>query len=488
MVASVLIAALKNKNKNNEVIIMFKNNMTLLFKKVLKIFVITVFLSLGANSCFAWFWSPQPVDPIIEVKATGWPIFDVYNIRNAIEEAENSSGTPIIRLKGKFKLGNCQLRLVGCFIIKNRVIIEGVGDPTVTPQDESSLTIVEGGGTFPFTILQTGEGSVIVRNLWFRGQKLGSLGVFNLDDTVEVLNNRFTDISPVFVGFDLRLAFGLGGIATPNFIPPNVLDNTVGGVFRAVGNYINLDERQYSGPHYFEFGDDNGIAAAACNADLVEISNNTIISRGEAIEIEGCKANDKAVFLVENNTISMDAIESILGLVVSNDTIGQSAGGHPAAIKLSGSNAAFSSIKGNNITTTGNSAGVCIMISNVNPNSSGHIENNYCEMEGQFSGIQVGWIGSAFLYEPAGAVNLNIENNYFSGRSVVGIDFLNLQTNIFPTEDLVNKSTGNRVLNNDFSDLTTDIADVIFDSLTLDNQYSVNSDVIDFGDNNIMSP
>jgi hypothetical protein len=61
--------------------------------------------------------------------------------------------------------------------------VEGIGDPT-GPVVIAAQTVLQGGGAVPVEIRQESGGEVIVRNISFRGARVGVMTITNIDDTV----------------------------------------------------------------------------------------------------------------------------------------------------------------------------------------------------------------------------------------------------------------------------------------------------------------
>ena len=412
--------------------------------------------------------------PSIQVSGTGVPILDRRRIQQAIIAGE-ATGRCVLLL-GQFNVGFC----VYCLQITRPVTLMGQADPTGPSPNPRALTVVRAtGGVGLLAVNETpaaGSGLVRVSNIWWRGASLGALAIQNFyRGTLQLDHNRITDVSE-----RLRFRFGIVGAG---LLPGS---HVLRGSLAIQDNYVDTTTNP------FLPGDDNGIAVVVTTFDTIDISHNTVITKGESIEIEGNTGGSS--YNVSDNIVSSSSrFDSAFANIV--DTVGYPGlhGGHPAAVKLAGNDVGRVTIDNNVITSGGGSSTmVCIMSYMADPSESVHttrftdISGNRCTMSGIFGGLLAGWSGERPFFPQGSLDNAIIRNNTFVGTASFGITMMDFNVPLAPANDLVNTSNGNVFAGNDFSSFTPSVASLYFGASTHDNVFTGNPHgaVINLGTNN----
>jgi hypothetical protein len=373
-------------------------------------------------------------------------------------------------LKGNFNFGDC----ASCIEIAGPVTIEGEGNPSGQAlPDPSLVTTIDSGAIAPFVINDESEkgGTIRIERLWFRSSQLIAVNVSKLNSQLDFEQNRFTGIT----GQD-TLRFAIGGAA----IGP--LAGNLKGSLRVVDNHI--DTRAIT----FDLGDDNGIAFAMCEFERAEVLDNRIYTRGEGVEFEGCH-NSKSTIEIVGNDLITDATKSTLAPLSVALGI-QGVGGHPAVLKVVGTEAKSVLIADNEVQLTGEPTAICIMPGLVNRKGSMSIQNNHCKMDGQFAAVLAGWAGAPIFFPPFYLQNSVVEDNVFEGSGQFGVAFADFDWIPNSGGDEVNKGNRNLFQNNSFDNFTADQAALYFGPTTFKNEYigNPNGIVIDLGKRNQVVP
>ncbi len=369
-------------------------------------------------------------------------------------------------LRGQFDFSDCR----SCIVVNGPVMIEGVGDPSGAAQpDPRSVTVINSNTLAPFVIQDesSGEGTIRIERLWFASAMPIALQVAKLNGTLEVVQNRFTGI----IG-ELTLRFAVGGTA---------LGSNAGnlkGHFRAFENHI--DTRGVP----FDIGDDNGFAFAQCDFESIEIRQNRIYTRGEGVEVEGC-TNPAAVIEIVGNEFITDATVSNLAPLTTPSRL-PGVGGHPAVLKVIASEAASVHIADNDVTLRGWPTAICIMPGLSNKKGTMLIENNHCDMDGQFAALLAGWAGFPLFFPPFYLQNSVVRGNLFEGTAQNGVVFSDFSFDPNSNFDEVNLGNGNLFEDNDMTGLQIDGVGLFFDERTKKNQFigDPNGPVVDLGKKN----
>jgi hypothetical protein len=448
-------------------------------------FIMVILLVLGA----AFVASPaadasRAGRDTIDVRATNDPAKNQSNIQRAIEKGQRTGKT--VKLSGQFDLGLCFF----CIRITAPVSIVGQADPTGPNPDPSQMTVLTSVGLGPIIIAQ-GPGSpagvTSIQDLWVRGGGLAAIGVVNHDNDglVRLARNRVTDLAP-FGGFRFGLAGGIE-IYLRNLLPGVDTEGNVvlRGHFLAENNYVDT-----IGVPMVLGIDDNAIATGKNNYDTITYRNNTMISIGESSEVEYNSGGSSIV--IEDNTIKSLSFEPLQSFLATRAVglPGIVRAGHPDGINMKGVDTSSVVIRNNDIETRGRRTGLCIMAwhsetSTVGPRSV-LIENNRCNMDGQFTGIMVGWSGEDPFFPPGTLDNAVIRDNEISGNSMFGIAFPDFVVPIAPRNNLTNTATGNVMVDNDLTGLQTTTAALYFGPSTSNNSFvgAFNGGVLDEGTGN----
>ncbi|MGB5812692.1 MAG: hypothetical protein WBG86_19315, partial [Polyangiales bacterium] len=423
---------------------------------------------------------------------------NVQNIQGALDEGV-LLGNGRVRLVGEFDLGGGYCN--GCIRIRGPVIVQGTGDPSgdATPK-KRDVTIINAGNPdeknislTPFTIdwdIDYFDTPLIVEKLWFNGGFPSAIIMEQTRGTVKLLNNRVTGLSQIGEVSDnpdalFPFRFGMAGAG---FGP---LSGQFHGKFHAVGNYIHNPIRNFSQ------GDDNGVAISATNFDFVEISHNTLITRGEAVEIENNIAPGGRIEVIGNKIRTNAAISNFAKwtFMPPPETgwpypTGES-GGHPACIKVTGGDVAQLIVEDNDVETSNYPSVVCIMVGLSNDDSRTVIRNNRCSMDGSFAGILAGWAGEIPFFPPFFLHNALVEKNVFEGTPRFGIIFTDWTFDGPGPNDanaLINTGNHNLFRWNDMSRLHATDASLVFWDHTSENVFfgNPNGTVINTGTNNVI--
>ena len=172
-------------------------------------------------------------------------------------------------------------------------------------------------------------------------------------------------------------------------------------------------------------------------------------------------------------------------------------GGHPAAIKPVGTQAATIVIRNNTIDGRAAAASaVCIMVgTNLNTQSSTVVSGNTCWQSGQFSAFMGGWAGTPLFFAPFWLNDALVFGNTFSGSSFLGFAFLNftyaspLPNVVDVQSDSFNRARGNIIAQNDLSSWFSTEADISLGPLTSGNVFrgAFSGIVTDLGTLNVVS-
>jgi hypothetical protein len=415
--------------------------------------------------------------PSIKVQGTGIPILDQRGIQQAITLGE-STGQCVLLL-GHFNLGFCVL----CISITGPVTVTGEADPTGPSPNPASQTVVRATGGLGS--LQVNEppdappGLVRVSNIWWRGMKLVALTLRNFyRGTILIDHNRITNISP-------RLHFRVGIAGTPLIIPGS---HVLTGNLIVRDNYVNTTATPFPVQ-----GDDNGIALQGTTFNTVDWSHNTVITKGESLELEGTVG--QSVNIDDNTVVTDFRANSVVSRVVNTVGYPKLHGGHPAALKFAGNDVANFSITNNDITVEGGSnTSVCIMQYMGNPSTSVHpqrttqISGNRCTMQGIFAGLLGGWAGELPFFPQGTLDNAVVTDNTFSGTADFGLTMMDFTVPLAPENNLANTSHGDLFAGNDLSAFTpiNGGASLYFGPSTHDNTFTGNphGPVVNLGTNN----
>ena len=249
------------------------------------------------------------------------------------------------------------------------------------------------------------------------------------------------------------------------------------------GNYIDSTGTP------FVSGDDNAIAFVKTHFDSVEYVDNTAITHGESLELEGAVASRVDI---TGNTISTSRLtDSTLARIVTTVGYPRLHGGHPASIKMAGNDVRTMSIRDNDVVTGGGtSTAVCIMqyepVASVYPTRSTSITGNRCRMSHIFAGLLAGWAGTPGFFEPGILQNATVADNSFTGSASFGIAALDFRVRLAPAQDLVNTSNHNVFRGNDLSGFTPGQASLYLGPSTHDNTFhgDPHGPVVNRGTNN----
>jgi hypothetical protein len=375
----------------------------------------------------------------IKVRGTGVPAVDRRHLQEAIKIGE-SSGQCVLLL-GHFNVGFCVL----CIKITGPVTLTGEADPTGPSPNPAGQTVLRAtGGLGSLAVNEPPDapaGLVRVSDIWLTGNTLIGLAIINFyRGTLLIDHNRVTDIRE-----RARFRFGIGG-STDVFPPSHVLT----GNLIARDNYVNTTGRP------FVPGDDNGIAIQGTTFDTIDYSHNTIITKGESLEIEN--STDRTVRVDGNTVVTQSRVNSAFAKVVNTVGYPKLHGGHPAALKFAGNDVANFSITNNNITAGGGSNTiVCIMQYMRDPGTSVHqhrftlISGNRCAMHRIFAGLLGGWAGERPFFPQGTLDDAVVAHNTFSGTADFGITMMDFTVPAAPSNNLVNTSNADVFTGNDLS-------------------------------------
>ena len=414
---------------------------------------------------------PYTVCPILVVGQND-PRKDPQAVRAAVNlGVERGGDRGRVVLEGVFDFGDC----ASCIEINGPVLIEGTSDPS-GPAPIASATTISSSARAPFVIADDsdGTGTIRIERLWFDRSDLIAIEVERLAGGLELENNRFTGITGAS-GDRGTLRFAVGGAS------PGLREGSLRGWFRAVDNHI--DTRDVS----FKIGDDNGFAFAKCEFDRIEIRDNRIYTRGEGVEVEGCSNAAAVIEVVGNELITDAAISNLAPLTKSPGLVG--IGGHPAVLKVIGSEASQVLIADNDVTLSGWHTAICIMPGLTNRAGTMQIRNNYCQMSGQFAALLAGWAGTPGFFPPFYLQNSVVENNVFEGTAQYGVAFADFAFLPARVADEVNRGNNNLFQGNSFLGLETSQAALYFGPRTRENVFigDPNGRVIDRGRRNQIS-
>lgn len=395
----------------------------------------------------------QASNEAILVSGQNDPVLDIPALQQAFEQAAPGD---VVELQGTFDLTGCQ----GGLVVDKGITIRGTVDPNATP--DASAQLINCGPALRVAITSTTAATLTVQQLWFREQTAVSILITGSTSSILIADNRFTDNAPAVspIGWGLRFAVASS----------NLLSGTVAGLVTLEDNVVDWGGAPANAT--FE-GDDNGFAFAATDLDII-IRNNEINTLGEGIEIEGGFGAD-AHYLVEGNRLTTLVPPSPLGLVDSPaNSLGEgSLGGHPAVIKLQANEGTFE-IRNNVVSMSGEGGGVCMMATSLNPaalagESVNVIDGNRCEMTGQLAGILGGWGAQAPFFTDASMHGTVVSRNVFTGSADFGIALVDRDLTAF-SGLVINSGHANLFDSNDFSEITTAVADVAFDQETYGNR------------------
>jgi hypothetical protein len=416
--------------------------------------------------------------PSIKVHGTGVPAMDRRHIQEAITLGETSG--QCVLLLGHFNVGFCVL----CLKITGPVTLTGEADPTGPSPKPSRLTVIRAtGGLGSLAVNEpptARAGLVRVSDLWLRGSTLIGLSIVNFyRGTLLIDHNRVTDVRERG-----RFRFGIGG--SPDIFPGS---NVLAGNYIVRDNYVDTTGRP------FLPGDDNGIALQGATFTTIDFSHNTVITKGESLEIEASTA--RTVRIDGNTVVTRSRVNSKFALIVNTVGYPRLHGGHPAALKLAANDVADFSITNNDITVGGGSnTSICIMQYMIAPNLSVHrhrttlISGNHCTMTRIFAGLLAGWAGELPFFAQGSLDNAVINRNTFSGTADFGITMMDFTVPAAPANNLVNTSNGDAFTNNDLSAFTSikGGADLYFGPSTHDNTFigELNGPVVNLGKHNVI--
>ncbi len=414
---------------------------------------------------------PDQSVPVTTVVGQNDPLTD-YDLLNDALQAAAPDDT--VTLEGTFDLSQCPTPIT----LDKKLTLTAAADPNADPAQAAQL--VGCGPVFNIDLNVSGDASLVIEKLWFRDQIGQSIMIERSLSPLEILNNRFTGVVPLSIsGSSIRFAV----IAAP--VGPKSVESTIA---------LQENTIDWSGvPQNDTFvGDDNGFALAGTDASLI-IQDNTVITLGEGIEIEGNTGQDN-VYLVQGNDVQTMVVPSASGESegVPGSVAEGKAGGHPAAVKLHSNEGSFT-ISQNMISLSGLSNGVCIMATTrndqaLNGDRVNIIEENQCMMTGQLAGILGAWGRTEILFPAASLSGALVTDNQFSGSGALGIAMIDRSAVAGGVGAVTNDGHDNVFTKNDFSGFVADTADIGFDSQTVDNTVYPNrgDEVIDLGANQIV--
>ena len=398
----------------------------------------------------------------------------------AIDNAE-ANGHGCVLLSGHFNLGVC----FTCLTVTGPVTIAGQADPTSTNPNPRRLTVV--GATGGLGLLNVDEpenarsGVIEIRDIWWRGSTSSALKISNFyRGSIEIISNRITNISP-FLG----QRFPIYGTAV---VPGKTVR---GDTLDVEGNYIDVGIYVPIG-----LGDDNPISFLGCYFNTVNITGNTLLSRGET-EYE---LTSGSVLNISNNTIVETKHLETAGILKLIQTVGYPGlhGGLPTALALRDDDFTDITVRNNDITSVGGAPSTdCMLLEfplhSVHPSRSAIITGNRCDMQGGFAAMQLGWIGLQVAnFNPGIFDNAVVNNNTFVGTASFGIAALDLRILVprLAKNSLINTSNNNVFANNDLSHFTASKASLYLGPETYNNTFIGNPHglVVDKGTGNRIIP
>ena len=410
----------------------------------------------------------------VRVRATRSPFLNRRHIQEGIVTAEGRRNGCVL-LMGQFNLGVCVL----CLTVTRPVTVSGEADPTGSSSDRRGVTVVSTtGGAGSLVVNESANaalGVVQIRDIWWKGSSIVGLLTENFyRGTLEFTQNRVTGVRPRG-----RIRVGIG--AARVFPGTEVLR----GSLVVQDNSINIAGT----PPVL---DDNGIALVGTQFNTVDVSRNTVITRGASVQIEGGLGSSYNV--ADNTLVTLDGESSPVAQAVVTVGYPRLHGGVPATLKLAGNDVADLTVLNNSIVTGGGSRNlVCINDFQVPP-SRFHpirlteISGNRCTMSGIFAGLLGGWAGNLSLWRPGTLDDAVVSNNTFVGTAAFGIAMLDFKVPLAPDNNLVNTSHRDVFRHNDFSAFTAGKATLYFGPSTHDNIFvgALRGTVVNLGRHNVI--
>ena len=411
----------------------------------------------------------------VKVRATGIPILDKRNVQEAIATAEGRRNGCAL-LIGHFNLGFC----VFCLRVTRPVTVSGQADPTGSSPNRKGVTVMSTtGGAGSLAVNEPPDvpaGVVQIRDIWWNlSYRYGPTVLNSYRGTVEFIQNRITNLRDPG---PIRGAIGAG-----NGVPgTEVLE----GSLVVQDNYINLTALPGQPLN------DNGIGLAGVHFTSIDISHNTIITKGDSIEIEGSVGT--SYNLSDNTLVTKYAEVSPLTKPVVTVGYPRLHGGDPNTIKLAGNDVAITTVLDNDVTAGGGSpTTVCIMDFQVAP-SRFHpirlteIARNRCTMSGIFAGLLGGWAGTLPVWGPGTLDDAVVTDNIFTGTAAFGIAMLDFKVPLLPVNNLVNTSHGDVFRDNNFSTFTASKAALYLGPSTHNNLFvgSLRGTIVNLGRDNVI--
>jgi len=430
----------------------------------------------AASAAPAWHNGGCGQLPTVRVQATGIPVQDRSDLQLAVDTAQAEHGCAL--LIGHFNLGKCLL----CVRITAPVTVSGLVDPNQDPNSSNNTVVSTTGGEGSFLVNEPSTapaGTIEFTDIWIsRVTTFGFLMANVYNGNVKFLDNRVTNIR----GGVFRV--GIGGSGEIPIVAP--LQRSMTGQFIAEGNYINTLAVPFP-----TGGDDNGIAFQGTRFTTMNFLNNTVITRGESLEIE--KSVGQTYRIIGNTVVSRYRRNSPFAEAVVTVGYPRLHGGHPAALKLAGNDVANFYILDNNITAGGGSNTlICIMQfmseTSIHRHRFNVISGNHCTTKGIFADLLGGWSGER-PYFPQGTLDdAVVTDNTFSGTADFGITMMDFRVPAAPSNNLVNTSHGDLLACNNLSDFTAikGGANLYFGPSTYDNTFIGNphGPVVNLGTNN----
>lgn len=414
----------------------------------------------------------------VTVRGTGIPAVDKRNLQRAINAAQAEQGCAL--LIGHFNLGICVL----CVQITGPVTVSGQADPTQSPNRPNVTVVSTTGGLGSLVVNEppnAPNGTVEVRDIWIKGSTEFGLGMQNFyRGKVEYFQNRVTSIREL-----ARFRFGILG--TTKILPGfKVL---TGSSLVVADNYVDTTALP------FLPGDDNGIALLAVDFNTIDYSNNTVITKGESLEIENSVGSS---YTIADNTVStQSAKNSIFSAPVETVGYPRLHGGHPASLKLSGNDVARFSIINNTITDGGGSNTIVCIMQYLSPTSvwahrTTQISGNRCTTKGIFADLLAGWSGELPFFPQGSLDNATVTNNTFTGTADFGVAMLDFKVPLAPANNLTNTSSNDVFAANYFTGFTPirGGASLYFGPSTQDNVFvgDAHGPIVNLGKNNTILP
>ncbi len=408
----------------------------------------------------------------VTVMGQGDPLVDGAAVQAAVNEGVARENGRVI-LEGNFDFGDCP----DCVTVGGPVLIEGTGNPVgPNPPDPQLVTSIDSSASAPIVVQDEseGKGNIAIERLWLRTSHTVGIDITKLRGELSMFDNRITGISSAE---ESRFAVRGAGV--------DPRGSNLQGHVRAIGNYIDTDDP--STP--FLEGDDNGFAFTRCRFDSIEIRDNWIETRGEAIDIAGCTKRRSVIVLAGNDIRTNAAISDLAPLT---ELVGIPGGptGHPAAIKVMGNKAAKVLIVENDIALTGSETAICMLAGLSDRRTRAWIWKNRCSVSGQFGGLLAGWAGSPGSVPPSFLSNSVVAGNVFEGFGKYGIVFADFLYLPDPSADEVNRGRNNLFLGNDLGGYEASEAALYFGPRTRRNLFigDPNGSVIDEGKGNVVLP